>query len=113
MAMDETALNIATGGSMYPDHVIFLGAATQVVQQDESIAKFVQQFEIEPACIVVPELGTLMHKESNASQQAMARCLADVCLRISSDASIRYLTAEEEYQLLNWEAETYRQSIAT
>jgi len=113
LALDETALTIAAGGSMYPDHVIFLGTATQVVDQHESIEEVVGQLETQPTSIAVPGLGILMHKEANDSQHAMARCLSDVCLRIPNQGSIRYLSADEEYQLLNWEAESYRQSIAT
>lgn len=113
VAMDETACNTATGGSMYPDHVIFLGSGTQVVSPYVSIEGVVAQLESQPSSIVVPELGVLMHTDANASQHAMARCLSDVCLRVSAHASIRYLSMDEEYQLLNWEAESYRQSIAT
>lgn len=113
MAMDEHAVSMATGGSMYPDHVIFLGAGTQTIDTDETANAVADQLEAQPPTVVVPGFGVLMHKEANASQHAMARCLSDVCLRMAKPASIRYLSADEEYQLLNWEAETYRQSIAT
>ncbi len=112
VAMDETALTIAAGGSMYPDHVIFLGSGTQVVSPYVSVAEIVSQLETPPSSIVVPGSGVLMHSDANESQHAMARCLSDVCIRIPKQASIRYLNMDEEYQLLNWEAESYRQSIA-
>ena len=41
----------------------------------------------------------------------MARCLADVAARIPEDASVSTLTAAQELELVNWEAETYRQSL--
>ena len=41
----------------------------------------------------------------------MARCLADVAARIPEEAPIRVLTGAEEQELMNWEAEAYRQSI--
>ena len=41
----------------------------------------------------------------------MARCLADVVARIPEDASVSTLTAAQELELVNWEAETYRQSL--
>jgi rhamnose utilization protein RhaD (predicted bifunctional aldolase and dehydrogenase) len=41
----------------------------------------------------------------------MARCLADVAARIPEDAPVRTLTADQEQELMNWEAETYRQSL--
>lgn len=113
IAMDEHAVSMATGGSMYPDHVIFLGAGTQTIDISETANALADQLNAQPSAVVVPDLGVLMHKEANASQHAMMRCLSDVCLRIAKSAPIRYLNADEEYQLLNWEAETYRQSIAT
>jgi len=75
VAMDETACSFATGGSMYPDHVIFLGSGTQVVSPYVSIEGVVAQLEAEPKSIVVPDIGVIMHCEANASQHAMARCL--------------------------------------
>lgn len=113
VAMDATAFSIATGGSMYPDHVIFLGSGTQAVSPYVSVDGVVAQLKSQPKSIVVPEIGVIMHKDANASEHAMARCLSDVCLRIPGQTSIRYLSMDEEYQLLNWEAESYRQSIAT
>jgi len=113
IAMDEIALTTAAKGSMYPDHVIFLGTALQIVNHKESVEAVVAELETPPRSLAVPDLGVLMHKDANASQHAMARCLTDVCLRIPSQASMRYLDKKEEYQLLNWEAESYRQSIAT
>lgn len=101
---------------MYPDHVIFLGEGTVILNKSKCLADIVSQYESEhgtqPISVVVPGLGVLMHKESNASQHAMARCLSDVCLRIAPDSSIRYLNAEDHNQLLNWEAEAFRQSTA-
>ena len=41
----------------------------------------------------------------------MARCLADVAARIPEKAPIRVLTRAEEEELMNWEAEAYRQSV--
>jgi len=113
VATDETATFIASGGSMYPDHVIFLGSAIHVVQHNESVSDVIAGLATQPASLLVQGQGVLMHKDANASQHAMARCLSDVCSRISEQAEIRYLDEDQEYQLLNWEAESYRQSIAT
>lgn len=63
--------------------------------------------------LVAPGAGVLLHRSANASQHAMARCLADVCRRVPQGAAIHYLGQDDLWQLLNWEAETYRQSIAT
>ena len=41
----------------------------------------------------------------------MARCLADVMARIPEGASVSALTAARDLELVNWEAEKYRQSL--
>ncbi len=116
VALNEHSLGIAAGGSMYPDHVIFLGEGSVVLdnigQFDEVVNQYLTEHGTQPISIIVSGLGVVMHKASNASQHAMARCLSDVCLRIATDSSIRYLSAEDHDQLLNWEAETFRQSTA-
>ncbi|MFK7892659.1 MAG: class II aldolase/adducin family protein [Granulosicoccus sp.] len=116
LACNEQALSVAAGGSLYPDHVIFLGNGTVVLnpeQEDPASALQTHQRSEQPsATIAVTGQGVLMHSKSNESQHAMARCLADVCRRVPPGASINYLGTNDTYSLLNWEAETYRQSIA-
>jgi rhamnose utilization protein RhaD (predicted bifunctional aldolase and dehydrogenase) len=61
--------------------------------------------------IALPGLGVVLHHSASKNARAMARCLADVAARIPGEAPIRVLTGAEEQELMNWEAETYRQSI--
>lgn len=116
IAMSRHAVAVAEGGSLYPDHVIFLGEATAVMPDKASLTDFAETIQQQrgklPLSIVVPKRGVVMHQDANASQHALARCLSDVCLRVPAGASINYLNAEDNHQLLNWEAEAYRQSIA-
>ena len=116
IAMNRYAVAVAEGGSLYPDHVIFLGEGTTVMHEESSLTALTEKTQQQrgklPVSIVVPNLGVVMHRNANASQHALARCLSDVCLRVPADATINYLNAQENHQLLNWEAEVYRQSIA-
>jgi hypothetical protein len=41
----------------------------------------------------------------------MLRCLGDVFLRTAADATLKALTATEIDQLINWDAEKYRQTL--
>ncbi|RVC22779.1 class II aldolase, partial [Mesorhizobium sp. M7A.F.Ca.AU.002.02.1.1] len=41
----------------------------------------------------------------------MQRCLADVTARIDIAARLNYLTASENDELVNWDAEQYRQKL--
>jgi rhamnose utilization protein RhaD (predicted bifunctional aldolase and dehydrogenase) len=110
VALDPKSLAIASRGSLYPDHVVFLGPgfATGTTVGNRLRA---------PDChrpfpmLALPGLGVVLHRSTSNGADAMARCLADVAARIPEDAPICVLTAVEERELINWEAETYRQSL--
>ncbi len=42
----------------------------------------------------------------------MAQCLADVLSRVPRDWQIDMLSSKDEAELLNWDAEKYRQALA-
>jgi rhamnose utilization protein RhaD (predicted bifunctional aldolase and dehydrogenase) len=52
-----------------------------------------------------------MRRDANAGAEAMARCLADVAQRIDGAARVNYLSPKENAELLNWDAEKYRQQL--
>jgi rhamnose utilization protein RhaD (predicted bifunctional aldolase and dehydrogenase) len=62
--------------------------------------------------LVLPGLGMVLHRSISKNADAMARCLADVTARIPEDVPTQELTAAEEQELMNWEAEAYRQSLS-
>ena len=45
--------------------------------------------------------------------RAMARCLADVAARIPPGAAVNTLNEAQDAELLNWDAEKYRQALET
>ena len=111
VALDAASLAIARRGSLYPDHVVFLGPG--VVES----AIVGDRLEIPPdrdrpaPMLVLPGVGVVLHRAAAKGADALARCLADVAARIPEDAAIRTLTAAEERELASWEAEAYRQSL--
>ncbi len=98
-ALDPAALQQGCTHVYYPDHVVFLG--TTIPTDLESGA---------PA-IAIPGKGVLIHKSAKPSIEPMLRCLGDVFLRTAPDATLKALTAAEIDQLLNWDAEKYRQTL--
>jgi rhamnose utilization protein RhaD (predicted bifunctional aldolase and dehydrogenase) len=114
MAIDATQRTIAVGGSLYPDHVVFLGPAVTSLY-DRDIDGFLEARSKEgleaPPVLLVSDLGVLLRRDLNAGALAMVDCLAMVLARISS-AAVRYLTAEQEAALLDWDAEKYRKSLS-
>jgi rhamnose utilization protein RhaD (predicted bifunctional aldolase and dehydrogenase) len=83
----------------YPDHVVFLG--TRIPPEMESGA---------PA-IAIPAIGTLVRADAKPSIEPMLRCIGDVMRRIPPGARLNALTAQHIDQLLNWDAEKYRQTL--
>ncbi|MGB3539353.1 MAG: class II aldolase/adducin family protein [Mesorhizobium sp.] len=114
MATDPVSCRIAGAGSLYPDNVIFLGEGVAVAKPQEDAAQVASREKAEgrnPALILFPGKGVLIRGDANAGAEAMARCLADVTARIDGDADLRYLTTGEIAELLNWDAEKYRQAL--
>ena len=111
VALDPYAYAVASKGTLYPDHVVFLGpsvfgldiAMQNIPLDDLSIGNH--------RIILVEGKGVLIHDSVARGGEEMALCLADVLLGTDEKAEIQYLSVEEEDELLNWDAEKYRQSL--
>lgn len=113
-ATDPLSCGIAAGGSLYPDHVIFLGPGSVVARPGEAAADIAAQAQgtEPPAAILFPGKGILMREDAAAGAEALALCLADVTARIPENAPLNYLSEAENAELLDWDAEKYRQALA-
>jgi rhamnose utilization protein RhaD (predicted bifunctional aldolase and dehydrogenase) len=114
LGLDRASLSIVRGGSLYPDHVIFLGPGVAVandVATGAALRLAGSRDEPRPM-LVLPGLGVVLHRSTHASADALALCLADVAARIPSDAAIQRLTPAQEFELTHWEAEKYRQALS-
>jgi rhamnose utilization protein RhaD (predicted bifunctional aldolase and dehydrogenase) len=110
-ATDPVSCAIAAGGSLYPDHAVFLGQGSCIAAPGETAATVVARAAEAPVSILFHSLGVLMRRDASPGAEAMAGCLADVTARLSAGARLRYLTAAEHGELLNWDAEKYRQEL--
>ncbi len=115
LAFDTEGLVQARKGTLYPDHIVFLGAGIAVVEEDETPKLAAERIgragRPEPKLVVVPEKGVLLPGDATPAIHAMARCLADVARRLKPEDPVRTLTLEEELALVNWDAEKYRQAL--
>jgi rhamnose utilization protein RhaD (predicted bifunctional aldolase and dehydrogenase) len=113
IASDPFRLQAAARGSLYPDHVIFLGPAAVVLRDGETVAAALRR-EPRPIAplLLVPGAGALLPKTALPAAHALARCLADVTARLRPDDPLHYLQSADEMALLNWDAEKYRQALA-
>jgi rhamnose utilization protein RhaD (predicted bifunctional aldolase and dehydrogenase) len=114
-ALSQANVAVATRGSLYPDHVIFLGTEIGVLAEGETVDAYVGARRSRdlavPKMLLAPGRGVLLANELTAGGRVMARCLAEVASRIPDDASVAYLTPNQEHELTHWEAEQYRQAL--
>lgn len=115
IAFDKVGLEVAAGGSLYPDHVIFLGQGIAIADAGEDAVSVGRRYSLQgvatPVSIVFPGLGVAILGSATEGQIAMVRCLSDVCCRVPAGAAISYFDEHQNDELLNWEAEQYRQTL--
>jgi rhamnose utilization protein RhaD (predicted bifunctional aldolase and dehydrogenase) len=100
-ALDPIAMALGCEKVFYPDHVVFLGT------------KIPSKIEPGAAAIAILGLGVLIHKSAKAAVEPMVRCMADVFRRVEPAANLSALTENDIDQLLNWDAEKYRQTLGS
>lgn len=101
IAQDERAAARALAGSYYPDHVVFLGPALPEAHDAGA-----------PPAILCKGEGVALRAGATQSQRAMLRCLSDVLARLPAEWAPTPIGPEAEAELLNWDAEKYRQALA-
>ena len=115
LATNPHNFSIATRGSLYPDHVIFLGPALPALAEAEDLVALTGRVATggRPPSVValVADKGTIIRADANAGAQALLTCLALVVTRLPLDTTVEYLPPEKEQALLNWDAEHYRQQM--
>ncbi|WP_299031284.1 class II aldolase/adducin family protein [uncultured Sulfitobacter sp.] len=101
IAQDRDAAEQALSGSYYPDHVVFLGPALPNTDNEDA-----------PPAILVDGVGVALRKGATPAQTAMLTCLSDVLSRLPEGWDIQAIGHAAEAELLNWDAEKYRQALA-
>ncbi|HEY3144728.1 MAG TPA: class II aldolase, partial [Dongiaceae bacterium] len=115
LATDARSLAIVTAGSLYPDHVVFLGPAMRALKRGETVGDVVAASEAAhvppPIALLAPGAGAIVRSDIQPGAEAMLVCLALVTERLPIEAKISYLPADEEQALLDWDAEKYRKAL--
>ncbi|WP_316193096.1 class II aldolase/adducin family protein [Bradyrhizobium sp. SZCCHNRI1029] len=115
IATDPFSRAIATGGSLYPDHVVFLGPGLPTIESAGGLATLLARADASrlpaPVAALAPGLGAIIRSDASPGAEAMLSCLALVTSRLPLSADIGYLSSQHEQLLLNWDAERYRQQL--
>ena len=101
--------------SFYPDHVIFLGPGIPLFNSPEDAKDFILYISKKniqlPAYLIIKHYGLFENINSITASREMLDSFIEVLLRIDFNLTLKSLTKKEENELLNWDAEIYRQSI--
>jgi len=112
LARNKSNIFFAGKGSYYPDHVVFLGPGVQVATNlEEFKVKVSQNKLLAPKPIILSGVGVFIPDNFQDQKIEMIKALALVIGRVPENANVRVLTTEQEKELINWEAEKYRQKI--
>ena len=103
IAMSESKIRISTNGSLYPDHIVFLGKSAELFNIKNNQVKLSNSY-----LKILPGVGVLLDPKAKSGAEEMLLCLSLVLSRIQSKSTIKYLTKIQENQISNWEAEKYR-----
>ncbi|NND89549.1 MAG: class II aldolase [Granulosicoccus sp.] len=115
LALEPHRVQQASSGSLYPDHVIFCGVAVTVLEPGDDLNSIEHRCaEVDcraPVFVLVPGAGVLVRRDASKGTRALIRCLADVLVRVPAEAPLNYLSDAQNSELLNWDAEQYRQAL--
>lgn len=109
LAIDEKLLDRARSGTYYPDHVVFLGPGLPAVSPDSFPAKVA---DLPVPAVIVEGRGVYMKCDATPAHHAMLQCILDVLGRVPEDWTLVPIGEDAEAELLNWDAEKYRQALA-
>lgn len=102
---------LRTDWVLYPDHVVFLGPMAVVLEGANSSTPAWEDGKPAPF-VFVAGLGTFEHSSASTAQRAQLGCYHDVLVRQQPTHRLKPLSAEDISQLLNWDAERYRQALS-
>jgi len=95
--------------AIYPDHVVFLGPEAVTVASPNALES------IDPATTtmaIVQDLGVAVTARFGRAHAAQLCCYVEVLTRLPYTAEVHSLSPHDVGELLNWEAEHYRQGLS-
>jgi rhamnose utilization protein RhaD (predicted bifunctional aldolase and dehydrogenase) len=115
IALDEGAINVATGGVLIPDHAVFLERAVPVCDSVSDVPatfqRYRSKFGNDPDWMIVRGAGVILSQNIGNAGEDQLRGLAMIALRISTGAQIRYIDQSAAEDLRSWDAEIYRKKL--
>jgi hypothetical protein len=102
---------IKTDWALYPDHLVFLGHSPTCFDTVQSLKKYLSG-NITPALIFLKGRGVFAKPGFSSAKLAQLKCYYDVIVRQPQHTRLKSLNEQQIAELLNWDAEHYRQQNA-
>lgn len=103
---------VKTDWALFPDHVVFLGSSPTCVNSKQLIDIQLSENHL-PELIFLEGVGVFALHGFNRAKRAQLKCYLDVISRQSQGTKLSVLDQQQISELLNWDAELYRQHKAT
>lgn len=95
-----------------PDHVVFLGPKAKIISEGDLNKRSSYKGKNKPAFIFVSNRYTLISKNATTSQKAQLDFYYNVISRQDKNSIIENLNKKQINELLEWDAEKYRQNLS-
>ncbi len=93
--------------AIYPDHIVFLGPAPVVISRWEQLP-----IGEPPPVVFFEGFGVFVTSALRPAHLEQLRCFRDVLVRLPQDVEVVTLSPRAIAELLGWDAEVHRQSMA-
>ena len=108
---DELMNRLRHEWPIYPDHVVFLGAKPVILEPNFRLVDLEEIASYKPPFIFAFGEGVYENLHVTDAQKSQLRCYYDVLSRQCVSAKLTTLTDSEVSELLNWDAEKFRQNM--
>ena len=95
--------------ALYPDHIVFLGPKP-ILLDEKNLLDYTIIQQKKPIFIFALGKGVYEYKAVTLAQRVQIRCYFDVISRQKKFDKLAALNSSQIDQILNWEAEHYRQN---
>ncbi len=113
LAFDEHLFaRLSSDWVLYPDHAVFLGAKAAKYSSIANLMEEVRQMEEAPYLVFVQDVGVYAKSQFSPAKLAQLHCYYEVLARQPQQRALCALTYEQIAELLDWDAEKYRQSVS-
>jgi len=107
----ELSNRLTSDWALCPDHVVFLGHEAKILNKNIFLDEIGDSQENSPVFIFSLDQGVYESLDVNIGQKAQLECYFEIIKRQDAKQKLSSLSPRQVSDLLNWDAEKYRQSL--